>query len=136
MIRKDYFQKIIEEFAKALATIMGLRKDGEYGEAMNKIDEAYAGTINLDPKILKSIDESELVEFLQIEKQYDNQYLKMIAELLFEEGQIYVENGDPVSARNVLGKSKKLIEYLMDNDATFSINWYDKIAFIDQVFDH
>ncbi len=136
MIRKDYIQKIIEEFAKALATIMGLKEDGEYGKALDKIDEAYVGTMDVDPKILRSIDESELVEFLQIEKQFDNQYLKMIAELLFEEGQVYVETGDPVSARNVLGKAKKLIEYLMENDATFSFNWYDKIAFIDQVFEH
>jgi hypothetical protein len=37
----------------------------------------------------------------------------MAAELLYQEGSLYVEQGDPVSARNVMLKARFLIEYLM-----------------------
>ena len=43
--------------------------------------------------------------------------------------------GDPILARNVLEKAKLLIGYLMDNDKTFSFDWYEKIHEIDQVLE-
>jgi hypothetical protein len=124
---------MVEEFAKFLAAIVGLKNEGKFDEALTKIDSVYRGMLDLDPVIVKSVDGSELLDLLQNEKDYSNTYLKMIAELLFEEGQIYDSNGDPVSARNVLEKSKILIDYLMENDATFSFDWYEKLAVIDKI---
>ena len=57
----------------------------------------------------------------------------MLAELLFEEGQIYFSKGDPVIGQNVLEKSKILINYLMESDKTFSFDWYEKINIIDNL---
>ena len=133
MIRKDYILRIVEEFAKFLAAIVGLKREGKFDEALKKIDQVYNGMIDLDPIILKSIDQDELMDFLLNEKKFNLHYLKMIAELLFEEGQIYAENGDPVSARNVLEKARILIDYLMENDPTFSFDWYEKISIIDSI---
>ena len=133
MIRKDYILRMVEEFAKFLAAIVGLKNEGKFDEALTKIDSVYRGMLDLDPVIVKSVDGSELLDLLQNEKDYSNTYLKMIAELLFEEGQIYDSNGDPVSARNVLEKAKILIDYLMENDATFSFDWYEKLAVIDKI---
>ena len=133
MIRKDYILRIVEEFAKFLAAIVGLKREGKFDEALKKIDQVYNGMIDLDPIILKSIDQDELMDFLLNEKKFNLHYLKMIAELLFEEGQIYAENGDPVSARNVLEKARILINYLMENDPTFSFDWYEKISVIDSI---
>ncbi len=131
MIRKDYILRLVDEFGKFLAKIAGLRLEGDYDDALKLIDDIYEGMLNAEPKVLKSIDTDKLIDFLQQEKKFNNQYLKMIAELLFEEGHIYVENGDPISARNVLEKSKVLIEYLMANDTTFSFDWYDKLTAIE-----
>ena len=133
MLQRDYIMRMIEEFGKFLAAIVGLKREGKYEDALNKIDDVYKGMIDLEPKVLKSIDVDELLDFLQNEKQFNNQYLKMIAELLFEEGQIYHENGDPISARNVLEKAKVLINYLMESDTTFSFDWYEKLSLIDQI---
>ena len=133
MIRKDYILRMVEEFAKFLAAIVGLKNEGKFDEALTKIDSVYRGMLDLDPVVVKSVYGSELLDLLQNEKDYSNTYLKMIAELLFEEGQIYDSNGDPVSARNVLEKSKILIDYLMENDATFSFDWYEKLAVIDKI---
>ncbi len=133
MIQRDYIMRMVEEFGKFLTAIVGLKREGNFGDALNKIDDVYKGMIDLEPKVLKSIDVDELLDFLQNEKQFDNLYLKMIAELLFEEGQIYHESGDPISARNVLEKAKVLINYLMESDTTFSFDWYEKLSLIDQI---
>ena len=122
---------MIEEFGKFLSAIVGLKREGNYGDALEKIDNVYEGMLDLDPKILKSVDAKELLDFLQNEKNFNNQYMKMIAELLFEEGQIYLESGDPISARNVLEKAKVLINYLMESDTTFSFDWYEKLTLIE-----
>ena len=135
MIRRDYIMRMVEEFGKFLAAIAGLKREGEYEEALKKIDGVYEGMIDLDPKILKSVGADELLGFLRDEKQFNNHYLKMIAELLFEEGQIYHESGNPVSAYNVLEKAKILIKYLMDSDATFSFDWYEKLSVINGILD-
>jgi len=133
MIRKDYIMRMVQEFAKFLADIVGLKREGEFGEALKKIDNVYLGMIDLDPSVLKSVDPDKLLGFLQDEKQYNNHYLKMIAELLFVEGQIYSENGDPVSARNVMEKAKILIQFLMENETTFSFDWYEKLSVINSI---
>ena len=133
MIRRDYILRMVEEFAKFLAAIVGLRKEGKFDEALTKIDSVYRGMLDLDPITVKSVDNTELLEFLQNEKGYSHAHLKMIAELLFEEGQIYHGNGDPISARNVLEKSKLLINYLMEHEATFSFDWYEKLAAIESI---
>ena len=122
---------MIEEFGKFLSAIVGLKREGNYGDALGKIDNVYEGMLDLDPKILKSVDAKELMDFLQNEKKFNNQYVKMIAELLFEEGLIYLESGDPISARNVLEKAKVLINYLMESDTTFSFDWYEKLTVIE-----
>lgn len=135
MFQRDYILRLIEEFAKFLAAITGLKAGGNLEEALKKIDEAYNEILELNPKLIKSLNNDEVLDYCKKEKRYDNQQMNMVAELLYQEGMIYAEEGDPVSARNVLEKSKVLIGYLMDNDSTFSFDWYEKLHEIDHVLD-
>ena len=132
MLSRDYISRLIEEFARFLAAIAGLRKDGEPDKALKKIDEVYDGVIGLEGKVIRSVDSSQLLDLLLVEKQFDNNYLKMIADLLYEEGLIYRDLSDPVSLRNVFEKASVLIRHLMESDSTFSFDWYEKLAIIDE----
>ncbi len=131
MLRRDYISRLIEEFARFLAAVAGLRKEGNFEEALKKIDEVYSGMIGLEAKVIRSVGSGQLLDLLQNDKKFDNNYLKMIADLLYEEGQIYHESGDPVSMRNVYEKAAILIRHLMATDSTFSFDWYEKLATID-----
>jgi hypothetical protein len=133
MIRRDYLMRVIDEFGKFIQKITGLRLEGKTEEALNEIDSVYEGLIDADPKVLKAIKANKLLDFLIKEKGFNNKYLSMIAELHFEEGQIYLEAGDPISARGVMEKAQILIEYLKDNDSTFSFDWYEKLKIIEDV---
>ncbi len=133
MFQRDYILRLIEEFGKFLAAIAGLRLEGKLEEALKKVDETYNELLEIDPKVVKSLNDNEVLGFFQEEKKYDNKQLNLVAELLYQEGMIYSEEGDPVSAQNVLEKSKILIDYLMENDSTFSYDWYKKLEEIDHV---
>ncbi len=133
MFSRDYIMKLVEEFARLIAAITGLKLEGKPEEALAATDNAYRDFFEIEPAVIKSMSENEILDFLQKEKAYDNERIKMMAELLFEEGMIYIENGDPVSAGNVLEKSRNLIRYLSDNDNTFSFDWYEKLHEIDRV---
>jgi hypothetical protein len=127
MFQRDYILRLIEEFAKMIAAITGLKSKGELEEALKKVDEAYNELLEIEPKAIKSMTEHEFLEFLLNDKWYENRQLHMAAELLYQEGRLYVEQGDPVSARNVMLKARFLIEYLMQHDSTFGFDWYDKL---------
>jgi hypothetical protein len=135
MLQRDYILRLIEEFGKFLAAITGLRLEGKLEEALKKVDETYNELLEIDPKVVKSLNDDEVLGFFQEEKKYDNKQLNLVAELLYQEGMIYSEEGDPVSARNVLEKSKILINYLMENDSTFSYDWYKKLGEIDHILE-
>jgi len=135
MFQRDYILRLIEEFGKFLAAITGLRLEGKLEEALKKVDETYNELLEIDPKVVKSLNDDEVLGFFQEEKKYDNKQLNLVAELLYQEGMIYTEEGDPVSARNVLEKSKVMINYLMENDSTFSYDWYKKLEEIDRVLE-
>ncbi len=132
MLRRDYISRMIEEFARFLAAIAGLRREGKFDEALKKIDEVYEGMIGMNAQLIRSVSSGQLLDLLQDDKKFDNNYLKMIADLLYEEGQIYYESGDPVSLRNVYEKAAILIRHLMATDSTFSFDWYEKLAIIDE----
>ncbi len=133
MFQRDYVLRLIEEFARFLAAMTGLKKEGKFDDALSMIEKAYREMFKLEPNVIKSLLPNEVIPFLLNEKEMNNEGLKMIGELLYEEGMIYMENGDPVSATNVLVKSKILILYLMEHDTTYSFDWHTKLHEINNI---
>lgn len=116
-----------------MAAMSGLKREGKLDDALTLIDEAYLDLFKLEARSIKSLKPDDLIQFLQVEKGMNNEALKMIGELLYEEGMIYVEHGDPVSAVNVLQKSKVVIHYLMEHDSVYSFDWNEKLLHIDKI---
>jgi len=132
MFSRDYIMRLIEEFARMLAAISGLKLEGKLDEALKKVDDAYNDLLHIAPSTLMSLKGQEVIKVLQDELKFESQQLRMVAELLYEQGQIYNELGDPVSAKNVFEKARILIGFLMENDSTFSFDWYEKLRIIDE----
>ncbi len=132
MFSRDYIMRLVEEFARMLAAITGLKLEGKHDEALKKIDDAYNELLHIAPSMLMSLKSQEILKVLQDELNFESQQLRMAAELLYEQGQIYIELGDPVTAKNALAKSRVLIGFLMENDSTFAFDWFEKIRLIDE----
>ncbi len=125
--------RMIDEFGKFMSLVAGLKNDGKYDDALIKVSDVFEGMLQLDSKFLKSVSSDELLNYLMHDLKYSDQYLKMVSDLLYEEGMIYHESGDPISARNVLEKTRILINHLMDSGSTFSFDWYEKLSVIDEI---
>jgi hypothetical protein len=133
MFQRDYILRLIEDFARFMAAMSGLKREGKLDDAMTLIDEAYRDLFKVEARSIKSLKPDELIQFLQAEKGMNNEALKMIGELLYEEGMIYVDHGDPVSAVNVLQKSKVVIHYLMEHDHVYSFDRNEKLLHINKI---
>ncbi len=133
MIRRDFVLRMIDEFGKFMSLIVGLKNEGKNDDALKKIDDVYEGMFGLDSKVLKSESADNILNYLKNDLKFSEQYLQMISDLLFEEGLVYHESGDPLSTHNVLKKSRVLINYLMESRSTFSFDWYEKLRIVDEI---
>ncbi len=133
MIRRDFVLRMIDEFGKFMSLIVGLKNEGKNDDALKKIDDVYEGMFGLDSKVLKSESADNILNYLKNDLKFSEQYLQMISDLLFEEGLVYHESGDPLSTHNVLEKSKVMINYLIESGSTFSFDWYEKLRIVDEI---
>ena len=83
MIRQDYFIRLIEEFAAALATMMK-KKEDERDDSLKDLYRQYVG----DYTLLRNMSVDELMEYAANEWNNNERIdrLEMLAELLYAEG--------------------------------------------------
>jgi hypothetical protein len=91
--QKDYVLRAIENFARAVAAIVALRKDGQAGQALHQLDEAARGLIGAD------LDLIEAVGLEAVAAQVDGrENLARLATLLAERAEVERASGDEAAA--------------------------------------
>ena len=121
MIRQDYFIRLIEEFATALA-VMLKKKEDERDDSLKDLYRQYVG----DYTLLRNMSVDELIAYAANE--WDDKErtdrLEMVAELLYAEGSYKV---NPL--RNMLlEKAYLLFAYVDEKQSVYSIERKTKIA--------
>ncbi len=121
MIRQDYFLRLLEEFATALATMMK-KKEDERDDSLKDLYRQYVG----DYTLLRNMSVDELIAYAANE--WDDKErtdrLEMAAELLYAEG-CYKTN----PLRNMLlEKAYLLFAYVDEKQGVYSIERKTKIA--------
>lgn len=121
MIRQDYFLRLLEEFATALATMMK-KKEDERDDSLKDLYRQYVG----DYTLLRNMSVDELIAYAANE--WDDKErtdrLEMVAELLYAEGSYKV---NPL--RNMLlEKAYLLFAYVDEKQSVYSIERKTKIA--------
>jgi hypothetical protein len=92
VFRRDYIERQIKALAEAIARSVGLRAKGELDEAQNVIAEAYR-TLAIDSSFLR-LDATSLCAIVG-----DPDKLRLLAQLLREEGELFEARGDVETAR-------------------------------------
>ncbi|SUC11389.1 Uncharacterised protein [Prevotella pallens] len=121
MIRQDYFLRLLEEFATALATMMK-KKEDERDDSLKDLYRQYVG----DYTLLRNMSVDELMEYAANEWNNNERIdrLEMLAELLYAEGS-YKTN----PLRNMLlEKAYLLFIYVDEKQNIYSIDRKEKIA--------
>ena len=110
MFTEDYIMRMISQMVMVLASIIGLRKAGQYQEARQLINQSLEQLLGLDAVLIKQMDESSLLKVLTSQGDLDTDRLYIIAELYEQEGHTFSDQDDIPNANADYGRA--LIFYL------------------------
>ena len=115
MLERDYFLKIIEEFAVAIQRFLNKKKEEQTDEEIQDLYRQYVG----DYDILRNLTVEEAIDYARQEWEDYRQLekLKMLADLWYTEGAIKQQPLRDI----LLTKSFKLFDYIDGRDKTFSL---------------
>ena len=115
MLERDYFLKIIEEFAVAIQRFLNKKKEQQTDEEIQDLYRQYVG----DYDILRNLTVEEAIDYARQEWEDYRQLekLKMLADLWYTEGAIKQQPLRDI----LLTKSFKRFDYIDGRDKTFSL---------------
>ena len=98
MFTEDYIMRMINQMVMVLASIIGLRKAGQYQEAQQLVNQSLEQLLGLDAGLVKQMDEASLLKVLYAQGELDKDRLYIIAELYEQEGLIFSDQENFPSA--------------------------------------
>lgn len=93
MLTEDYLIRMINLAIAALLRIIGLKKEGDFQEALILIDLTFEQLLGLRASMAKALDDNRLYYLLTRNEQLDLQRLSIIADLFHHEGDILAAQG-------------------------------------------
>jgi len=131
MYRKDYFLRVVEEFVEWLSKVLKLKNQGRYQEALEEIDKAYQGYFGWDASFCLQLPDNFLVETLQKNYQLHAEQMKIIADLIQQQGEIYFAQTQWEESYDLLYKALTIQEFLNSEEQTvFSFERHQKIYYL------
>ncbi|QQR44686.1 hypothetical protein JKA73_00570 [Myxococcus xanthus] len=92
-LRKDYIERLIEEFAAALARIIKARREKKLADAQRLIQETALSTLGMEYAALLMADPVSTARLLGSPPR-----VKVLARLVAEDGELSAEQGDTATA--------------------------------------
>lgn len=93
MLQDDHLIRMINLTISALLRIAGLKKSGEYEDALDLIDISFEQLLGLRAAVAKGLEDDALYRLLTRGEALDTRRLGLVAELLAHEGDIYAAQG-------------------------------------------
>ncbi|MEO0471793.1 MAG: hypothetical protein AAF206_19365 [Bacteroidota bacterium] len=116
MMQRDYILRMIEEAAQMVARLMGLRKQKQYDEALQQIEDNYRAFFKLDRQTLHLTEDNQLPDLLVNEYELPEEMLGILADFLREEGEILYHQAKWEESSRAFHKALYLLEYLNETN--------------------
>jgi tetratricopeptide (TPR) repeat protein len=110
MLQEDYLIRMISLAVSALLTIFGLKKSGNYQQAMDLIAVTLAQLTGMDDRLINMLDDASLLGVLSNRQGPDYDRMLIVADLLKESGDVYAALGQPADSK--AGYLRALMLYL------------------------
>jgi hypothetical protein len=138
MFSQDYIIRLISQATAALATILGLRKSGQFQQALGMIDQTLEGLVGLSAGLLKGMDDRSLLSLLSSQGGLDTDRLTLIADLFRAEGDVLVEQNRASESLESYSRALALyLEVALDDQSVPDAELIAKIeALYHQLSDH
>ena len=93
MLTEDYIMRMINQAMSVLLIALGLKKAGQYSEALQTFDQAIESLLGLDAHLVKQLDDSLLLEKLTFLGKLDIDRLLVLADIYREEAEVFSLQG-------------------------------------------
>ena len=94
MYRKDYIMRMVEDFGRLLNEIIHLRKESKLTEAEKKISAAGEVYFTFSFEEVLNFPDDGLREELISKKKLHPQQIRMLAEIFFQKGWIFLDKNE------------------------------------------
>jgi len=130
MLRKDNIMRMYEEFGKFLGTLFGLRKMGNWPELEELIKTSAQKYSLVEVDFAESLETKGLPEYLMKNHSLNSENLKMLGDLLYEKGLMYLATDRAEAAKNAFQKVFVLYTYVQQNalESDFSLDMHTKLG--------
>ena len=98
MFQRDYILRLVEQLAKTLGAVLTLKKARRFDEAERVITEAARNLVGLDIETLLALPIDQIVTLFSPGGSLDTGKCLVVAELLYEEGEVKDLQGDERTA--------------------------------------
>ena len=114
MLSDDFLIRMVRQWAIVLSRIIGLKKTGDYQEALEEIYQALEQVLGLNMELIRIMDDDSVYGILTKDERIDAERLGVVADLFKEEGDIFKRQNLNLESRSSYHRS--LNYYLVKNN--------------------
>jgi len=108
MLTEDYIMRMINQALAFLMIALGLKKAGQLTEALKTFDQAIENLIGLNARLAKQLNDSLLLDMLTFQDRLDLDRLVVLADIYYEEADVYSLQGKLESSQFTAQRSLRL----------------------------
>lgn len=116
MLQRDYVLRLIEQFARAVGSVIRLRAMGEPKAAQIELQQLTQAHLGLDAKLLWSLSEGELLSLFSAGGKLDSGRVVVAHQILLEEATIRESLGEPETAAAFRHRALSLLLEVLSRD--------------------
>ncbi|MEZ4992046.1 MAG: hypothetical protein R2824_16610 [Saprospiraceae bacterium] len=132
MIKRDYILRWTKELAKVIARLLGKDPDLQ----LEIIREVYSDLLELEPDTLDPLPLEEIIPYLTRQKAYNEGQLEFLAEILFREGNLHLDQSQIHTGRRRLQEALLIFEFLDARQDIYSLERQHQMDAIRTTLDH
>ncbi len=128
MLTEDYIMRMISQALAVLMIALGLKKAGQYNEAIQSFDQAIEVLLGLNAYLAKQLEDTALLELLTFQGRLDIDRVLVLARIYDEQSQIYTLQGQDDNSQFALQRSLRLyLEAALASKETLDLDVVQKI---------
>ena len=128
MLTEDYIMRMINQAVAALMIALGLKRSGQYREALQTFDQALENLLGLNAHLINQLDDHLLLDMLTFLDKLDVDRVLVLADIYREEAEVYALQGQPDSSQFAALRSLRLyIEVVLVSEGNPNLELIQKI---------
>lgn len=128
MLTEDYIMRMINQVLAVFLQALGLKKAGQFSEALQAFDQAVESLLGLRASLAKQLEDRQLLALLTFQDKLDVDRLLLLADIYREEGEVFALQGQPEQSQFAAERSLRLyLEAALASEANPTIELVQKI---------